>query len=349
MRNTFALIALMALSGVGLLVAAAQVPQQPKRATPAQALPVVDSSKKAAPVAKAAPATRAEDEPIRAVLQAFAKAFNIQDAKALTEMFIDDGLVVDPSGEDTRGKAAIGEMYATSFQQVPGLKLESAIQEVRLLTPDVARAAGQARLATGTGDATGFTKFSALLVRHDGKWQVAELREYPTAVEDISAYDRLRELEWMVGDWVDESENNRVSSSVRWADNQSFLVRMYKLEIQGEKASSGTMFIGWDPQTGQIKSWLFNSEGGHGEGLWTRTAENTWVVKAQGVLRDGRPTSATQIHTVLNKDSVKTSSIDRIIGGQVAPDIADVVMVRRPPQPGVAVPAPAAAAKGAVK
>ena len=89
--------------------------------------------------------------------------------------------------------------------------------------------------------------------------------------------------------------------------------------------------------------------GGHGEGLWTRTGEKEWVVKAQGVLRDGRPTSATQIHTIINKDSVKTSSIDRIIGGQVAPDIVDVVMVRKAAgtgrgasgsQPATASPAP---------
>ena len=137
----------------------------------------------------------------------------------------------------------------------------------------------------------------------------------------------------MVGDWVDESDNNRVQSSVRWADNQSYLVRTYKVEMQGEKGSSGTMFIGWDPQSGQIKSWLFDSNGGHGEALWVRTGEKEWVVKAQGVLHDGRPTSATQIHTIINKDSVKTSSLDRIIGGQVAPDIVDVVMVRKAPAP----------------
>ena len=121
--------------------------------------------------------------------------------------------------------------------------------------------------------------------------------------------------------------------NIRWADNQSYLVRTYTVEIQGEKATSGTVFIGWDPQSGQIKSWLFDSNGGHGEGLWTRTGDNEWVVKAQGVLYDGRPNSATQIHTIINKDSVKTSSIDRIIGGQVAPDILDLVMVRKPPQP----------------
>jgi hypothetical protein len=103
------------------------------------------------------------------------------------------------------------------------------------------------------------------------------------------------------------------------------------------------MFIGWDPQSGQIKSWLFNSEGGHGEGMWNRTGDNEWVIKATGVLRDGRPTSATQIQTMVNKDSVKVSSIDRIIGGVVAPDITDVIMVRKPPQPRGTAPAPGGA------
>ncbi len=161
----------------------------------------------------------------------------------------------------------------------------------------MARVEGQTRLSTETGDATEFTRFSSLLVKKDGKWLVAEIREYPAPVEDVSSYDRLAELEWMVGDWVDESENVKASSTVRWADNKSFLVRTYQVEVKGEKATSGTVFMGWDPQTGQIKSWLFDSDGGHGEGLWTRTGEKEWVVKAQGVLRDGRPTSATQIHS----------------------------------------------------
>jgi hypothetical protein len=232
-------------------------------------------------------------------------------------------------------------MYASSFQENPGLNLESKVQELRFLTPDVARVEGQTRLSTRTGDATEFTRFSSLLVKRDRKWLVAEIREYAAPAEDVSSYERLKELEWMVGDWVDESETVKSSSTVRWADNNSFLIRTYQVELKGEKATSGTVFMGWDPQTGQIKSWLFDSNGGHGEGLWTRTGEKEWVVKAQGVLRDGRPTSATQIHAVLNKDSVKTSSIDRIIGGQIAPDIVDVVMVRRPPQPGRAPSQPA--------
>jgi uncharacterized protein (TIGR02246 family) len=311
---------------------------------PPQPPPAAANAAPAAPAQGATtPAISAEEKPIRDLVDAFAKAYSIPDLNALAACFTDEADVVDSAGESTRGKAAVVQMYASSLEENPNLKLEPKVQEIRFLTPDVARVEGQTRLSTDAGDASEFTRFSSLVVRRDGKWLVAEIREYPAPVEDVSSYERLKELEWMVGDWVDESENVKSSSTVRWADNQSFLVRTYQVEVKGEKETSGTMFIGWDPQTGQIKSWLFDSNGGHGEGLWTRTGEKEWVVKAQGVLRDGRPTSATQIHVILNNDSVKTSSIDRIIGGQIAPDIADVVMVRRPPQPGGAQARPAAA------
>jgi uncharacterized protein (TIGR02246 family) len=268
------------------------------------------------------------------------KAFAAGDVESLAALFSDDAAVVDTEGIEARGRQAIGEMYGSAFEENPGLKLEATLAEIRFLTPDVVRAEGQSRVSSPSGDASEFTRFSSLLTRKDGKWTVAEIREYPLPPEDVPTSERLKELEWMVGDWVDESGDNKVSSSVRWSENKSYLVRTYRVDIKNERASSGTMFIGWDPQTAQIKSWLFDSEGGHGEGLWTRTDENTWVVKAQGVLRDGRHTSATQIHTLVNKDAAKTSSIDRIIGGQLAQDILDVVMVRKPPSPVPTTPVP---------
>jgi uncharacterized protein (TIGR02246 family) len=309
---------------------------------PKQAAPAAPGTAAAAPAqAATTPAPRPEEKPIRDLIDAFAKAYSAPDLKALEALFTDEADVVDTAGDSTRGKPDIMEMYASSFDENPGLNLEPKVQEIRFITPDVARVEGQTRLSTDKGDASEFTRFSGLAVKRDGKWLIAEIREYPAPVEEVSSYDRLKELEWMLGDWVDESESVKSSSSIRWADNNSFLIRTFQVEVRGEKATSGTVFIGWDPQSGQIKSWLFDSNGGHGEGLWTRSGENEWVVKAHGVLTDGRPTSATQIHTVLNKDSVKTSSIDRIIGGQLAPDIADVVMVRKAPQPARAPSQPA--------
>jgi uncharacterized protein (TIGR02246 family) len=339
--RTYRLILISALVSPCLLVAylrpvSAQLPQQSRPAA-ATAAPAQGAT---------SPANSALEKPIRDLIDAFARAYGAPDVNALMALFTDDANVVDSAGEATRGKQAIGEMYASSFEENPDLNIEPKVDEVRFVTPDVARVEGQTRLSTDKGEATEFSRFSSLVVKKDGKWLVTEIREYPEPVEDVSSYDRLKELEWMVGDWVDESAAVKATSTVRWADNQSFLIRTYQVEVKGDKPTSGTVFIGWDPQTGQIKSWLFDSEGGHGDGHWTRTGENEWVVKAQGVLRDGRPTSATQIHTVLNNDSVKTSSIDRIVGGEIVPNIADVVMVRRPPQPGGASSPPAAGTSG---
>lgn len=325
MRSTLSFLGAALLAAGGLALAAAPRPQEPAPATP----PVV-------------PAT-SEDSGSREVLRAFVKAYNEANAEALAGLFVADGAVVDSLGTTTRGTAELSAMYAEGFANAPGLTLEGEVESIRFLAPEVVQIEGKARLSGGgAGDAVEQSRFSVLIVKREGKWLFSEVRDYPSPPAEITAYDRLRELEWMVGDWVDESENSRVTASIRWADNQSFLVRSYSVEIPGEAPKSGTMFVGWDPQTGQIKSWVFDSEGGHGEGLWTRTAENQWVVKAHGVVRDGRPNSATQIHTIVNKDAVKSSSIDRIIGGVVAPDVADLIMVRQPPAPAIAdEPAPA--------
>ena len=334
MRMTIALIGSIALAAACLAVTAGYSQQPPK--TPVQApaprskAAAPEPSKPAAPVPVTA--SSSEEKAILERVEGFTKAYSAANVQAMVDFFHDDSSIVEPGGAETRGKGPIAEMYTAAFQDTPGLKLESTVEEIKFLTPDVAKVSGQSRLTNADGNASEYTRFNSLMVRRDGKWRIDEIREQAAPAEDITAYERLKELEWMVGDWVDESENNKVSASIRWADGQSYLIRDYAIQIQGERAASGTMFIGWDPQSGQIKSWVFDSTGGHGEALWTRTGDKEWVVKAQGVLRDGRPTSATQIHTILNKDSVKTSSIDRIIGGTVAPDITDIVMVRKPPR-----------------
>ena len=143
----------------------------------------------------------------------------------------------------------------------------------------------------------------------------------------------------MVGDWVDESPDATVRSTIRWGDNKAYLVRNSSVQVGDEKVSSSLMILGWDPRSGQLHSWLFDSEGGHGEATWTRASDNQWILRAEGVQSDGSTNSATQIVTIVNRDAVKTSSVDRIIGGEVAPDIDEVLMVRKPPAPAGAAPA----------
>ena len=93
----------------------------------------------------------------------------------------------------------------------------------------------------------------------------------------------------------------------------------------------GDLRIGWDPLTRQIKSWVFDTEGGYAEGLWTRIGDR-WVVKMTGVRPDGSTASATFTYAPLRRDEYQYTSSDRIIGGQQEPD-QTVRIVRKPPQP----------------
>ncbi len=91
--------------------------------------------------------------------------------------------------------------------------------------------------------------------------------------------------------------------------------------------------IGWDPLSKQIRSWVFDSEGGYGGGYWTRDGKQ-WFIKSTGVLPDGRTASATQILTRVGPHTARWASIQRTVGGQVVPNLQEYVMVRKPPKPG---------------
>ena len=89
-----------------------------------------------------------------------------------------------------------------------------------------------------------------------------------------------------MGDWVNESQAAVVATTCRWAKGGNFLDREFTMKTEGQPVLSGTQRIGWDPLKRQFKTWIFDSEGGHGEGYFTHTG-NQWVVKVEGVGQDG--------------------------------------------------------------
>ncbi len=264
---------------------------------------------------------------------AYVAAYNQKDAAKLVEFFTPDGTLIDSDNVATRGREAIAQEFSEAFAEPSTYTLEGNVERIRLITPDVAQVEGESRLVSPK-EATIANHFVALLARQGDAWKLVEIRDYPSPAATVTPYERIKELEWMVGDWVDDSEDAEVSSTVQWGQGKAYLVRNYSVHIKGQPATSGLMIIAWEPQTEQIKSWIFNADGSRGEGSWTRASDNQWVVKASGSTGDGQPNSATQIISLVNKDAVKTSSVDRIVGGEIARDIDDLIMVRKPPAPG---------------
>ena len=285
---------------------------------------------------KAQPATPVPpgEVEISDLLKAVTQAYNQADAKELAARFTDDAVLIDQDGNEVRGRDSIGRHYAEAFGNGPTCKISGKVGAVHFLSPDVASVVGRFQLEDDDGTALSSGRYSLIVVRKGDQWRLAELHDEATSTRETSETDApLRELEWLVGDWVDEGEEGKITSTVRWEEDQKFLVRKYSIEAKGEPKRSGTQWIGWDPQAMQIRSWVFDSEGDFGHGEWTRSGD-AWVVKASGVTGDGLSTSATQIFEPVNKDAVKMRSTDRVVGTELLPDIEEVVMVRKPPAPG---------------
>ena len=284
-------------------------------------------------VAQATPAPngRAEDEKaIRAGVDAFVGSFAKGDAKAIAAMFTEQGEAIDVGGEAIRGREALEAHYAERFQANPGEKLEATIELIHFLAPEVARQDGRTKLIPAGGELPSTSRYTATLVKGQGRWLIASIRELEDTT--ITHHERLEELGWLIGDWIEETGDAVIATSFAWSEDKNFLLRSYEIRVDGKPDVKGTQRIGWDPLTKQVKSWVFDSRGGYGDGYWTRSGEQ-WVVKSVGVRPDGLTTSATQTLTRVNKDRLLWSSRDRTLGGETRDDIHEFTMVRKPPEP----------------
>lgn len=286
-----------------------------------------------AKAAVTAPAPRGADEQaIKELLNAFTRAFNAGDAKAVAATYTDTAIVVDETGERVEGRAAIRERYAAVFADDPGSTIAIKVDSLRFLGPETALEDGRATITPSAGtEAPEITRFTAVYVKQDGQWRQAAVRD--ELASDLTPHDRLKELEWLTGDWVNESDDAVVATTCKWAVGGNFLDREFTMKTKGQAVLSGTQRIGWDPLKRQFKTWIFDSEGGHGEGYLTRN-NNEWVIKVEGVNQDGQPVSATNIITRMGKDRMSWQSTLRTVGGAAVPGIDEFVVVRKPPEAG---------------
>ncbi len=273
---------------------------------------------------------RPEDEKaIRALGDAFARSFAAGDAKTIAAMYTEDAELIDENGERVQGRRAIEELYAEIFQARPHATIAIGIESLQFLGPEVAKEEGHTRVKP-TGESEILRRYTVLYVKQDRQWLYSSVREeYP---RNVAHHEHLKSLEWLIGEWVDQSSDSTVHVSCRWSPDENFLLRDFTVHVQGRPVMTVNQRIGWDPLTRQIKSWVFDSEGGYGDALWTRKG-NQWVVKSTGVLPDGRSASATHLLTSTGPNSARWSSTERTLGDQSITEPAEYVMVRRGPAP----------------
>jgi hypothetical protein len=151
------------------------------------------------------------------------------------------------------------------------------------------------------------------------------------ATDETPHASPLDQLEWMIGDWVDEGEDSKITTSCSWTKNRKFLTRSFSVTIDDEVTLEGTQVVGWDPIENRIRSWTFDSEGGFGEGRWIQDGYR-WLVKTSFVLASGERASALNVFTYVDPDTFRWQSIGREVGGELLPSIPEVTVVRQKPE-----------------
>jgi len=142
-----------------------------------------------------------------------------------------------------------------------------------------------------------------------------------------SHYEHLKELDWLVGRWVDADSNAVVETVCDWTQNKNFLTRKFTVTIDGEIDLAGTQVVGYDASTGKIRSWMFDTAGGIGEGAWTQK-DNGWVIKKSQVLISGEKASSINVITKVDDNTLTWQSVHRVIGGEMLPDVGPIKIVK---------------------
>jgi uncharacterized protein (TIGR02246 family) len=276
-------------------------------------------------------------EPVIKALAALEKAYNARDPEAIAELFTPQGEFIDADSNVFDSHETIAGEFKALFEINPKNTIELGAEEIREISPGVlsidcvARFAGADKADPDAADEPDDIDFSALLIKQaDGNWLLASIRSEGEG-ELRSPHARLKQLEWLVGEWIDESGDSTMHTNTRWSEDGNFLMTDFAIHVAGRKVMSGTQRIGWDGALDKFRSWVFDSEGGHAEGIWTEL-EDRWIVKVTGVRPDGDACSATNIYEPQGPEAYQFSVIDRIVGDESEDDFTALV-VKKPPEP----------------
>jgi uncharacterized protein (TIGR02246 family) len=261
-----------------------------------------------------------DDKAIRQATADFIKAVEKGDAKAVASFWTEEGEYIGEDGATVRGRAAIEAEYAKAFAKKHRLKVDVTVESIRFPSKDTAIEEGYAKSYRVGSEQPTASRYSVLHVREGGRWLMAVLREWPD--EGIS----LRDLDWLIGTWEAKNDDVEVRTTYEWDAKKNGI--HCRITIKGKgRTVSATQVILKDPRTGQLRSWIFDDDGGFGDSTWARDGKR-WVITAAGVQADGGELTSTNILTPIDKDTFTWQSTERTLDDEPLDNIAPVKVTR---------------------
>lgn len=282
-------------------------------------------------------ADEAGEAAIRKTLHEYAEAYNKHDAAAAGTFWAENATHIDRvTGDRTEGRAAIQADLAAYFESNPDTKLSAEIDSIRNITDQVAVVEGRSFINVEGADPE-ISNFSVIVAKSGDKWQLNTAEELPASPVSPS---NLKDLESLVGKWVDSSPEERIETEFRWSNSGNFLLRSFTCHRPEGSESLGTQIIGWDPREQQIRSWSFHSDGSFSEATWSRSG-SAWTTNTTSTLADGRTATGTYVMTPVDEKTMTIQLIAHTIDGAPQPTNDPVTLVRESTEAEPQTPEPA--------
>ena len=263
-----------------------------------------------------------DKEKIQAKTEAYKNTYNKHDAKALAAFWAENAVYIDPdTGGSITGHEAIAKEFEQLFAELKDVQMETKIESIEFPNKDTAIETGLATL-TIPGKPTSQSRFQATFEKRNEDWvitKVSELEIPPPAEEN----EHLNELKWLIGSWSENKENRKVETNAQWEMNKNFILMKFAMSVLDQPEFEGKLIIGWDPVKEQITSWVFDSDGGHGSGVWKKMG-NKWVIENVYTFANGSRGSSTNIYTLNSDKNINFQSTEREIDGEFLPDIEPI-------------------------
>jgi uncharacterized protein (TIGR02246 family) len=272
------------------------------------------------------PKREADKQAIDKLVQEQIQAFNNKDAAALAANWTEDAEYSRNDDVPFRGRAEIQKGYAEYFKTLKGKpKVEVQVDGLRFPSRDTAYSEVTLRLKNEEGEVVASSWRNTLLVREDGQWKVAIVSEWD---RDEAADVGLQELEWLIGTWHAATKEREVTTTYEWDENKAFIRGKYTVKEGAKVIESGTQMITKDNAEGAIRSWVFQSDGGFGDGLWTRDGKK-WTVDLYGVTAEGYEMTATVLYNHVDANTYTWQAVDQEVNGEPVADTQPIKVTKQ--------------------
>lgn len=254
----------------------------------------------------------------KTVLERYAAALNQRKTAAIEPFLAESVDHIADDGTATTGRANVLKLYESIAGDAANFSVALTVNSAKFVTANVLLIDGAATIKSG--DSTETARFESVWEKAGANWQAVRIRELGdgSPVPESNA-EYLKEIDWLVGDWTAESAEYKVAMTVKYGKNRNFLIGEQSITRGNDEVVTVMKVIGYDAVRGELRTWLFDSDGGFGGGSLVRQGAS-WVDSTEFQTRGGDASTAT--HTFRpNTNGFTWTSTDRILDGKPLPDL----------------------------